>query len=114
MEESEECLRGRRRLADGLGIIVVEDGCREEDGRAVVACLLFFQAEDGIRDIGVTGVQTCALPILASGASSGVSFALLASTEWPGVEPPDVEHGNIEDLVAAYPDFREQIRAFTS
>src|SRR3712207_9442223 len=25
--------------------------------------LCFFQAEDGIRDIGVTGVQTCALPI---------------------------------------------------
>src|SRR5258707_9710062 len=25
----------------------------------------FFQAEDGIRDIGVTGVQTCALPISA-------------------------------------------------
>src|SRR3712207_8354948 len=27
----------------------------------------FFQAEDGIRYIGVTGVQTCALPILAIG-----------------------------------------------
>src|SRR5258707_5835847 len=26
-------------------------------------CCFFFQAEDGIRDIGVTGVQTCALPI---------------------------------------------------
>src|SRR3712207_7059540 len=26
-------------------------------------CYFFFQAEDGIRDIGVTGVQTCALPI---------------------------------------------------
>src|SRR5476651_490835 len=25
--------------------------------------LFFFQAEDGIRGIGVTGVQTCALPI---------------------------------------------------
>src|SRR5258707_6114974 len=25
--------------------------------------LFFFQAEDGIRDIGVTGVQTCAFPI---------------------------------------------------
>src|SRR3712207_3709092 len=25
--------------------------------------VIFFQAEDGIRDIGVTGVQTCALPI---------------------------------------------------
>src|SRR3712207_5334836 len=28
-------------------------------------CFFFFQAEDGIRDIGVTGVQTCALPIYA-------------------------------------------------
>src|SRR6266404_8514121 len=27
----------------------------------------FFQAEDGIRDKLVTGVQTCALPILAPG-----------------------------------------------
>src|SRR5215203_2914725 len=27
----------------------------------------FFQAEDGIRDIGVTGVQTCALPISRRG-----------------------------------------------
>src|SRR2546421_8035594 len=26
----------------------------------------FFQAEDGIRDLIVTGVQTCALPILAA------------------------------------------------
>src|SRR5258707_12500973 len=26
--------------------------------------MFIFQAEDGIRDIGVTGVQTCALPIL--------------------------------------------------
>src|SRR3712207_8010978 len=29
----------------------------------------FFQAEDGIRDIGVTGVQTCALPISVAGLS---------------------------------------------
>src|SRR3712207_8907445 len=29
----------------------------------------FFQAEDGIRDIGVTGVQTCALPILKDSSS---------------------------------------------
>src|SRR3989442_6238537 len=28
-------------------------------------CLFFFQAEDGIRDADVTGVQTCALPISA-------------------------------------------------
>src|SRR2546430_6587313 len=28
-------------------------------------CVFFFQAEDGIRDLTVTGVQTCALPIYA-------------------------------------------------
>src|SRR5256886_2815153 len=28
-----------------------------------VCCSFFFQAEDGIRDLTVTGVQTCALPI---------------------------------------------------
>src|SRR5436305_13077395 len=30
----------------------------------------FFQAEDGIRDADVTGVQTCALPISARGRAS--------------------------------------------
>src|SRR5437763_2857174 len=29
--------------------------------------LFFFQAEDGIRDTSVTGVQTCALPIFVRG-----------------------------------------------
>src|SRR3989442_4205545 len=29
----------------------------------MVALFFFFQAEDGIRDADVTGVQTCALPI---------------------------------------------------
>src|SRR5690606_40446278 len=36
----------------------------------------FFQAEDGIRDFHVTGVQTCALPILA--------IAFFASLGLPG------------------------------
>src|SRR5258708_39937202 len=41
--------------------------------RAVDLRLLFFffQAEDGIRDDLVTGVQTCALPILSRLDSSG-------------------------------------------
>src|SRR3712207_8316297 len=33
----------------------------------VLYLFFFFQAEDGIRDIGVTGVQTCALPICERG-----------------------------------------------
>src|SRR3989440_3714966 len=32
----------------------------------------FFQAEDGIRDLIVTGVQTCALPISRAGAARAV------------------------------------------
>src|SRR5690349_24508507 len=31
----------------------------------------FFQAEDGIRDLYVTGVQTCALPIFRAGGGAG-------------------------------------------
>ena len=35
--------------------------CKDE--RGFVKVFFFFQAEDGIRDTSVTGVQTCALPI---------------------------------------------------
>src|SRR5699024_11691908 len=34
--------------------------------------LFFFQAEDGIRDRNVTGVQTCALPIFDHAERGGV------------------------------------------
>src|SRR5256885_13253043 len=34
----------------------------------VIFSFFFFQAEDGIRDYKVTGVQTCALPIYRRGA----------------------------------------------
>src|SRR3712207_7894815 len=55
----------------------------------------FFQAEDGIRDIGVTGVQTCALPIFAhqiekggivvdnGDARAALDHSPLASGCWP-------------------------------
>src|SRR3712207_9209968 len=38
--------------------------------------MFFFQAEDGIRDIGVTGVQTCALPISAQPTDGAVAGAV--------------------------------------
>lgn len=46
-------------------------------------------------------------------APGSAGYALLASTEWPGVEPPDVEHGEVGALIESYPDMAEQIRAFT-
>src|SRR2546422_2176068 len=36
-----------------------------------VSFFFFFQAEDGIRDVAVTGVQTCALPISPDGLLTG-------------------------------------------
>src|SRR5260370_11910537 len=48
----------------------------------LVYCLLFFfffQAEDGIRDSSVTGVQTCALPIsfIEAGALAVIVIAIM-------------------------------------
>src|SRR2546430_4143253 len=39
----------------------------------------FFQAEDGIRDLTVTGVQTCALPIFSTQA---VKLSLVLQPYW--------------------------------
>src|SRR5206468_8704132 len=44
--------------------------CRES-GSHPLFCFFFFQAEDGIRDLIVTGVQTCALPIWSDGTPGG-------------------------------------------
>src|SRR5439155_13413836 len=39
-------------------------------------CVFFFQAEDGIRDGHVTGVQTCALPIFIASFLATTGFAV--------------------------------------
>src|SRR5690348_18198296 len=49
-------LKSGTRRAKGRGSKGSRDGC-------VTWSFFFFQAEDGIRDGRVTGVQTCALPI---------------------------------------------------
>src|SRR5690606_41145550 len=57
-------------------------------------CIFFFQAEDGIRDFHVTGVQTCALPI------SGWR-GTLAGVAWVAVEELARHGARAEDVVAA-------------
>src|SRR5207249_2095471 len=42
-----------------------------------ISFVFFFQAEDGIRDRNVTGVQTCALPILISGGEEDLANLVL-------------------------------------
>src|SRR5437773_5814115 len=61
-----------------------------------VSCLFFFffQAEDGIRDRDVTGVQTCALPILA--CVGGRIVVQLPAARPPWLTPP------LEKALTAY------------
>src|SRR5699024_12182701 len=52
----------------------------------------FFQAEDGIRDRNVTGVQTCALPIYSAEAGHGdlgmiTSDDVVIALSWSGEQP---------------------------
>src|SRR3712207_4177680 len=61
----------------------VAGGWRRREGRQQAAgtCCFFFQAEDGIRDIGVTGVQTCALPISQSPSRRRLAYDELLATQ---------------------------------
>src|SRR6266404_6593229 len=60
----------------------------------------FFQAEDGIRDKLVTGVQTCALPIWSLRTRPPVGAELdLASNDYLGLsQHPEVIDGGVEAL----------------
>src|SRR5688572_13203564 len=49
-----------------MEIRVQDLNCRKTMRLVFLLFVFFFQAEDGIRDLTVTGVQTCALPIFTS------------------------------------------------
>src|SRR2546428_2529675 len=62
----------------------------------------FFQAEDGIRDLIVTGVQTCALPILdalrpRAGQEDGDAVGSAAPRE-TNLEAADLRGGDVADI----------------
>src|SRR5258707_9912370 len=67
----------------------------EPDGVLAWGAVFFFQAEDGIRDIGVTGVQTCALPIVAAPSEHQARQALATlRLEWKEA-PAQVSNANL-------------------
>src|SRR2546430_12691738 len=75
----------------------------------VYTFLFFFQAEDGIRDLTVTGVQTCALPISrlavapslqADGVCSGCGLGQLARDGPQLVGRPVAQEGERDVQVA--------------
>src|SRR5256885_10321291 len=60
-------------------------------------CCFFFQAEDGIRDYKVTGVQTCALPIFSHAKNAGVPLVVaINKIDLPTANPQKVK----QDLLA--------------
>src|SRR2546430_2272368 len=68
----------------------------------IVILCFFFQAEDGIRDLTVTGVQTCALPILAAEIplKTGIPWAMRLSPDRTRfyVQSADQEHFEVIDV----------------
>src|SRR5437773_8072293 len=71
----------------------------------ITVFVFFFQAEDGIRDRDVTGVQTCALPISAARAGRA-DIAFTTQSLLKGTEP--LESANI--AVLAYGHRSEERR----
>src|SRR2546430_8538453 len=72
-------------------------------GRLGVWPAFFFQAEDGIRDLTVTGVQTCALPILIAQKSGKVInvASVLGQVGLPGYTVYGATKGGIIALTRA-------------
>src|SRR2546425_6098139 len=82
----------------------------------VITPFFFFQAEDGIRDKLVTGVQTCALPI--SGEYRALVEKALVSLS-PETYEAAVKLANLPDVIRGYEAiklrnvrrFRDEVRA---
>src|SRR5256885_11294262 len=72
----------------------------------VVIIVFFFQAEDGIRDYKVTGVQTCALPILVLTKSTSLRFWLVGVEDHVQFRPPSVVRNTIPPVPTAQPCVR--------
>src|SRR5947209_12793637 len=64
----------------------------------------FFQAEDGIRDIGVTGVQTCALPISLLAIALNLAAIWIVVRVNPSVSPSTANVESAEKIAAVMAD----------
>src|SRR2546430_4260126 len=72
--------------------------------------LFFFQAEDGIRDLTVTGVQTCALPISRDKILQA-AFTRLSSQGYENTSIKEIaeEAGVAQGLVHYYFKSKQQL-----
>src|SRR5207245_8675086 len=79
------------------------------DVSGMVLVSFFFQAEDGIRDATVTGVQTCALPILIQMVAHAFPRIPIVETNARFVNPSfdlaAIRSGNMLSVWAWFVDF---------
>src|SRR5256884_6259908 len=81
--------RSLRRVGPGTRSVCGGGARVAQIDETVRTVFFFFQAEDGIRDVAVTGVQTCALPISAESdfhfktGSSPLAIALNVKPQSP-------------------------------
>src|SRR5256885_3441627 len=61
--------------------------------------IVFFQAEDGIRDYKVTGVQTCALPIYTPVFSPSAGSPFAVGTAPSSVAVGDFNNDGSDDII---------------
>src|SRR5260370_4067307 len=90
----------------------------------MLTCFFFFQAEDGIRDSSVTGVQTCALPIYVADLDElreqlGLDRLTLCGYSWGGLlavlyfleHPRQVERLALVSPASITAEYRRQFEA---
>src|SRR5687768_17670764 len=75
----------------------------------VLFCFFFFQAEDGIRDVAVTGVQTCALPICVGPAEVQERMRKAAYLVLPALSYQPVPRPVIEAFACSVPVIASRI-----
>ncbi len=88
-------------------------------GDPLEVLLLYPGGEGEVKVVGSNLADGIRPQLFIPGATFHVSrlapggrYALLATSEWPGVEPPDVELGVPDELLKAYPQCAAQIRDF--
>src|SRR5437773_1385931 len=75
-----EVLVGKQVALGVSGVGEIKYQIESGDIRSCIVIFFFFQAEDGIRDRDVTGVQTCALPIFGAAFHGTLSISGITVT----------------------------------
>ena len=88
-------------------------------GDPLEVLLLYPDGTGAVEAVGADATAATKPQLLIPGGTWHVSrlkeggeYALLATTEWPGVEPADVEVADVEALATSHPSLAREVRDF--